>query len=290
MALRVDSVAVGVYDGVRMSETWKNLRNSFFAGLLVVVPVAASVLILLGIFTWVTDFMLPDSLRQQMLTPLYRIIALILFVAFTIGVGWVTHLVAGKRMVSAAESLITQVPLLNKTYGFMKEISQTVLSGKKTMFQRVVLVEFPRAGMHTIGFVTNETGGETRGKMREAVISVFVPAAPNPTSGVLLFIRWRGVDGLGNERGGRHEDGDLLRLGRATAHAEGAADPRLPRCGNGAWTPNAPKGSFYADNGDGIQPPRYLVHARIRQTEDIGEGRSSTEGPVPGEDRLVLPG
>ncbi len=171
-----------------MSETWKNLRNSFFAGLLVVVPVAASVLILLGVFTWVTDFMLPDALRQQMLTPLYRIIALILFVAFTIFVGRVTRLVAGKRMVSATESLITHVPLLNKTYGFMKEISSTVLSGKKTMFQRVVLVEFPRAGTYTIGFVTNATGGEIQGKMHETVTSVFVPAAPNPTSGILLFI------------------------------------------------------------------------------------------------------
>jgi uncharacterized membrane protein len=122
------------------------------------------------------------------LTPLYRIIALILFVVFTIFVGRVTRLVAGKRMVSATESLITHVPLLNKTYGFMKEISSTVLSGKKTMFQRVVLVEFPRAGMYTIGFVTNDTGGEIKGKMREMVISVFVPAAPNPTSGILLFI------------------------------------------------------------------------------------------------------
>jgi uncharacterized membrane protein len=146
------------------------------------------VLILLFVFTWMTDFMLPDALRQQMLTPLYRIIAAVLFVVFTIFVGRVTRLVAGKRMVSATESLITHVPLLNKTYGFMKEISQTVLSGKKTMFKRVVLVEFPRAGMYTIGFVTNETGGEIQGKMRETVSSVFVPAAPNPTSGILLFI------------------------------------------------------------------------------------------------------
>jgi uncharacterized membrane protein len=186
--VRVDRPAVGVYDGADMSEMWKNLRNSFFAGLLVVVPVAASVLILLAIFTWVTDFMLPDALRQQMLTPLYRIIVAVLFVVFTIFVGRVTRLVAGKRMVSATESLITHVPLLNKTYGFMKEISQTVLSGKKTMFKRVVLVEFPRPGMYTVGFVTNETGGEVRGKMPETVSSVFVPAAPNPTSGILLFI------------------------------------------------------------------------------------------------------
>jgi uncharacterized membrane protein len=172
----------------RVSEFWKNLRNSFFAGLLVVVPVAASLLILLGIFTWVTDFMLPDSFRQQMLTPLYRIIALVLFIGFTMGVGWVTRHVMGRRLVLATEVMIGRVPLLNKTYGFMKEISQTLLSGRKTMFQRVVLVEFPRPGVYSIGFVTSEAGGEAQAKTLETVINVFVPTTPNPTSGFLILV------------------------------------------------------------------------------------------------------
>ena len=171
-----------------MSEAWKSLRNSFFAGLLVVMPIAASVLILVGLFTWVTDFMLPDALRQQMFTPLYRVLALIVFVVFTTMVGWVTRLVVGKRIVLAGEAVITRVPLLNKTYGFMKEISQTLLSGRKTMFQRVVLVEFPRTGVYSIGFVTNETEGEAQVKTRETVVNVFVPTTPNPTSGFLLLV------------------------------------------------------------------------------------------------------
>ena len=171
-----------------MSELWKDLRNSFFAGLLVVVPVAASVLILLAVFTWVTDFMLPDALRQQMLTPLYRIIALVLFVGFTMGVGWITRHMIGRRMVSGTEAMIGRVPLLNKTYGFMKEISQTLLSGRKTMFQRVVLVEFPRVGVYSIGFVTSEAEGEAQAKTGETVINVFVPTTPNPTSGFLILV------------------------------------------------------------------------------------------------------
>lgn len=184
----VDRAAMGVYDDAPMSELWKNLRNSFFAGLLVVVPVAASVMILLGVFTWVTDFMLPDALRQQMLTPLYRIIALVVFIAFTMGVGWITRLVMGRRMVSATETMIGRVPLLNKTYGFMKEISHTLLSGQKTMFRRVVLVEFPRPGVYSVGFVTSEAEGEAQTKTGETVINVFVPTTPNPTSGFLLLV------------------------------------------------------------------------------------------------------
>jgi uncharacterized membrane protein len=164
------------------------LRNSFFAGLLVVVPAAASVLILLGLFNWVTDFMLPESLRTQLLTPLYRIGALILFVAFTTFTGWITRLVVGKQMIAFGEEMIARVPLLNKTYGFIKEISQTLLSGRKTMFRRVVLVQFPRPGIYSIGFVTSEAAGEAQAKTRETVINVFVPTTPNPTSGFLILV------------------------------------------------------------------------------------------------------
>ena len=171
-----------------MSEAWKRLRNSFFAGLLVVLPAAASVLVVVGLFKWVTNFMLPESLRTQMLTPLYRIIALVAFIVFTMLVGWVTRLMAGKRMVALGENIIGCVPLLNKTYGFMKEISQTLLSGRKTMFQRVVLVQFPRAGVYSVGFVTSETEGEAQEKTKERVINVFVPTTPNPTSGFLILV------------------------------------------------------------------------------------------------------
>ena len=70
----------------------------------------------------------------------------------------------------------------------MKDVSQTILSGKKTMFQRVVLVEFPRPGIYSFGFVTGETKGEAQEKIRETVINVFVPTTPNPTSGFLLLV------------------------------------------------------------------------------------------------------
>src|SRR5438876_1019977 len=132
-----------------MSEFWKNLRNSFFAGLLVVVPLAASVLILVGVFTWITDFMLPPSLREELLAPVYRIAALVAFAIFVTLVGWVARLVIGRRLITLTESLVGRVPLLNKTYAFMKEISNTLLASKKTMFQRVVLVEFPRPGIYS---------------------------------------------------------------------------------------------------------------------------------------------
>jgi uncharacterized membrane protein len=83
---------------------------------------------------------------------------------------------------------IGRVPLLNRTYGFVKEVSNTMFGGQKTMFQRVVLVQFPRLGIYSLGFVTSETEGEAQAKTKETVINVFVPTTPNPTSGFLVLV------------------------------------------------------------------------------------------------------
>ena len=170
-----------------MGETWKNLRNSFFAGLLVVLPAAASVLILVWLFTWVTDFMLPEVLRKQMFTPLYRVIALVVFVALTMVVGWVTRLVMGRKIVTLTEAIIAHVPLLNKLYGFVKEISETVLSGHKTMFQRVVLVQLARSDTYTLAFVTSEKEWEAQAKTNQPLMNVFILASP-PTHGYVISV------------------------------------------------------------------------------------------------------
>ncbi len=178
-----------------VSERWKSLWNSFLAGLLVVVPVAGSVAILLGLFNWVTNFLLPVSLREQMWTPLYRLLALVVCVGLVAGIGWLMRHVVGKQLLALMESVIGRVPLLNKTYGFVKEVSHTMLAGHKTMFQRVVLVEYPRPGAYTIAFATAEARGEARERTGRDLVSVILPTPPNPTTGYLaLFPREQVVD------------------------------------------------------------------------------------------------
>jgi uncharacterized membrane protein len=171
-----------------MSDGWKGLRNSFFAGLVVVVPVAGSVVILLGLFNWVTNFLLPASLREHEHTFLYRVAALLVFVGLVTGVGWLTRLVIGKQLLALTESVIGRVPLLNRIYGFVKDVSNTMFSGKKSAFQKVVLVEFPRPGIYSIGFVTGTTEGEAQDRTKETVVNVFIPTTPNPTSGFLVLV------------------------------------------------------------------------------------------------------
>ncbi len=178
-----------------MKEIWKEIRRSFFAGLLVVVPGAVSIGVLWWVFATVTNWLLPAALRTHEQTLLYRVVAVAIFALLMTSVGWVTRLVVGKQVVAALEKVISRVPLLNKTYGFMKEISDTMLAGQKTIFERVVLVEYPRPGIYTLAFATAETGGEPCARTGNALVSVFLPTPPNPTTGYLaLFPRQRVID------------------------------------------------------------------------------------------------
>ena len=168
---------------IGMSQFWKSLRNSFFAGLLIVLPVGAS----LGLLWWGVT-LVTAWLPEQFSAPQHRLLAVVVLIVVTIGAGWLARRVVGKRLIAVAETLIRQMPLLNRIYPFMKEISQTMLSGQKTMFQRVVLVEFPRPGVYSIGFVTGVTGGEVQAKIATAVLNVFVPTTPIPTNGFLILV------------------------------------------------------------------------------------------------------
>jgi uncharacterized membrane protein len=172
---------------------WKSLRNSFVAGLLVVVPVVASLALLVWFFTRLTDFILPSWVRDSLhgspaLVFLVRVLALVLALVMVTAVGWLMRLMVGRQLLLAVEGLIDRIPLLNKTYGFVKEISHTLLAGQKTVFQRVVLIQYPRPGVYAIGFVTNETSGEAQQKTQQTVVNVFLPTTPNPTSGFLLLV------------------------------------------------------------------------------------------------------
>jgi uncharacterized membrane protein len=162
---------------------WKKLWNSFFAGLLVMLPLILSVTVLTWIFNRLTGW-LPLGYRA----PLYRLAALIILVLLITGIGWLTRRVIGKRLHESAESVIFRVPVFNRVYGFFKEISLTLLGAKRTVFNRVVLIEYPKPGTYAIAFVTNESQGEIQARTHPGIISVFLPTSPNPTSGFLLMV------------------------------------------------------------------------------------------------------
>jgi uncharacterized membrane protein len=115
-------------------------------------------------------------------------LALAVAVALIGMIGRLTRHYVGKRLIALLDETILHVPLLNKIYGTVKQVNAAFSTGSRSAFKQVVLVEFPRPGLHSIGFVTADDHPEVARKIGTRMVSVFVPTTPNPTSGFLVIL------------------------------------------------------------------------------------------------------
>ncbi|OOG40915.1 DUF502 domain-containing protein [Rhodanobacter sp. C05] len=122
-----------------------------------------------------------DALNTQWLT---FIIALLITLVALYLLGWLANRVIGQRFISAFDSLLARIPVVQTIYGGTKKL-MTVLQNKPSGVQRVVLVEFPRRGMKVAGFVTRVMSEDGSGREMAAV---FIPTTPNPTGGYLVVV------------------------------------------------------------------------------------------------------
>lgn len=166
------------------------IRNYIFTGLLVVLPLILSITILWWIFIKITNIvfkLLPYALKTN---PVWGIVVrltipLALLVVLAL-VGMIAKFVFIRKIFGLGENLLIKIPFFSKIYITVKQISQAFLATGKTIFRRVVLVEYPRKGIHSIGFVTSRAKNEIKSKTKGEMINIFVPTTPNPTSGILI--------------------------------------------------------------------------------------------------------
>jgi uncharacterized membrane protein len=118
----------------------------------------------------------------------WSLVALLVAVLLVSTLGRVARNYIGKKTIEWVEAVMLRIPLFNKIYGAIKQVNEAFSSGSKNSFQTVVLVEFPREGMYSVGFVTSEQRQEVQVKTKEQVVSVFIPTTPNPTSGFLVLV------------------------------------------------------------------------------------------------------
>jgi uncharacterized membrane protein len=177
-------------------------RASFFTGLAVTLPALlplAAVKWIFGTISSFTDtllFFLPSFLpprevfedgRSGPMLWYWSLLALALAVALISGVGLLARYYIGKRIIHWLDNAMMNIPLLNKFYGAIKQVNDA-FSGSKSSFKTVVLVEFPRAGAYSVGFLTSDDNVEASRKIGEQLVSVFIPTTPNPTSGFLVLV------------------------------------------------------------------------------------------------------
>ncbi len=173
---------------MRMS---KGLKRYFVAGLLVVVPVYITVYVLAlivrfmdNIFTIVPSFLRPDSYLR------FHIPGLGIFftVAAVFIVGVLATNIFGMWALAVTERVVARLPVASMVYNASKQFLETVFSTENESMRKVVLVEFPRKGTYSMGFLTGKTKGEVREKTPENTVNVFLPTTPNPTSGFYIIV------------------------------------------------------------------------------------------------------
>ena len=118
-----------------------------------------------------------------------RGVGVIIFLVFTIVVGWIAKGLIGRSLIRYGESLVDRMPVVRSIYSGIKQISETVFAQTERSFEKACLVQYPRKGIWAIGFISTEAKGEIsfRAETGGKLMSVFVPTTPNPTSGFLLY-------------------------------------------------------------------------------------------------------
>jgi len=155
------------------------VRRDFLAGILVIVPLAATLLILKWLFDAIDGILEPvvEAIFGRPIPGIgFGVIILLIFIA-----GVIASNVVGRKIIERIEALLKEVPMIREIYSTFKQILQSVMLPHKGGFREVVLVDFPRSGMKTIGFVTNRLKDAAGHKL----VSVYIPTTPNPTSGYL---------------------------------------------------------------------------------------------------------
>ncbi|MBN2372539.1 DUF502 domain-containing protein [bacterium] len=173
-----------------------HLRNKFLAGLLLVLPIFITIFLIRFVFgLFEKIFAKPSAAIFKVIGfpklttyHLPGILGLISLILITYFVGLIVTNVIGKKTIKAAEKMLSKIPLIWSIYNSSKQIMESLsISGKKA-FRQVVLVEYPRKGIYTIGFLTSDAQGEIQMVTKQETVNIFIPTTPNPTSGMLIIV------------------------------------------------------------------------------------------------------
>lgn len=177
--------------GGKVITRWSDsLRRYFLSGLLVFLPVA----ITLWFIGWVIDLLdsvlgvLPGSLHPNSYLPFaVPRLGAVVTVLLILFLGVLTTGVATRRFLAAWERIFIQIPVFRGVYTAVQKLVQTFL-GQSNAQRQVVMIEYPRTGVFTVGFAMGRAWQHLEEKINAPLVNVFVPTTPNPTSGFYLLV------------------------------------------------------------------------------------------------------
>ena len=163
------------------------LRNNFFAGAVVLIPLGITLYLSLFFIKFSTKI-IPDKLNPNNYLPIdipgIEILIAFFFITF---IGWISLSFLGKKIIELINNLLKKIPILRTIYSAIVQMTETFTKSDNGQ-KNVVLIEYPRKGIWALGFATKDNTGIIKNKLNQEIVNVFVPTTPNPTSGFLLMI------------------------------------------------------------------------------------------------------
>ena len=178
-----------------MNRLWNKFFVYFINGVVLLLPVAVTIILIRFLVIKLNDIVLNPLLkivtRVEAITDEIFVAKTVILISVIIAVslvGWGAKIIFISRIFSLGERILIKVPIMGRIYNATKQIFSAIFGQGKTIFKQVVLVEYPRAGLYTIGFTTGTTKGEMKDAIGGSGINIFVPTTPNPTSGFFLVV------------------------------------------------------------------------------------------------------
>ena len=182
----------------------QDLKNDLIAGLLVVIPLATTIWLATTVSRFVLAFLTsipkqfnPFNTLNPLLQDLINLgVGLLVPLLGILLIGLMARNIVGRWLLEFGEGTLLRIPLAGSVYKTLKQLLETFLRDNSSRFRRVVLVEYPREGLYAVGFVTGAIGAAVQAGFSETMLSVFIPTAPNPTTGWYAVVPERSVRDL----------------------------------------------------------------------------------------------
>ena len=170
---------------------WWHIQRYMVAGLLIWAPLAVTgwIVVTLVNLMDMSLLLLPPEYRPSQWLP-FPIpgLGIVLALSFLLLTGLIAANFLGRKLVAMWEAMLERIPVVRSVYSAIKQLLETFFSSNSNSFRKVLLVEYPSKGLWTLAFLAGDPVGEIQQKTHAEVLTVYVPTAPNPTSGYVIFL------------------------------------------------------------------------------------------------------
>lgn len=164
----------------------RRIKRFFLTGLIVTLPAVVTLYILWTTFNFLDR--LAGNTINTLLGRQFPGLGLAVMLLVVIGAGFLATNIIGRYLINLWDEVMCRIPLVNSIYRTLKQMVESFWHDDKKTFKKLVMIEYPRRGIYSLGFLTGKSAAEINMRAAGDMVNVFIPTTPNPTSGFLLLV------------------------------------------------------------------------------------------------------